>query len=358
MNKKWLSTFLAGALFVTVTGTAFASSDTSQNHETGSVIESSTESNLDSGNQTGNTVENTGSPNNDGSTDTQTGGDGSNPDSHTVTNSEGQDKQQKHDTFNDIEEADWAAHYIMKMKEKGIIVGYPDGSFKPNQSANHSEVMTMMMRQYKASSGTNQSDSIPDSMKMDKQEKDAEMKATRLWVAQMAVRDLGFEAQAKEAQNIQLSFKDSADIPKDLLGYVKLAAEKGIFVGYPDGTFQPEKVITRAEMSVIMDRLDAAMKMEMDKKMKMDMDKNMTKKEMGSVVSTAEDNVTIKMHNGENKTIKLTSDTVVRLNNSPAKVHELHSGDTVEITLNADGQVVTIEATRNSQEASTSETKH
>lgn len=34
-------------------------------------------------------------------------------------------------------------------------------------------------------------------------------------------------------------------------GYVQAAVEAGIFVGYPDGTFQPDQVISRQEMAVV-----------------------------------------------------------------------------------------------------------
>ncbi|MEM9816248.1 MAG: S-layer homology domain-containing protein, partial [Cyanobacteria bacterium P01_D01_bin.6] len=35
---------------------------------------------------------------------------------------------------------------------------------------------------------------------------------------------------------------------------IEYLVEQGIFTGYPDGTFQPEKAITRAEFAVIVSR--------------------------------------------------------------------------------------------------------
>lgn len=57
--------------------------------------------------------------------------------------------------------------------------------------------------------------------------------ASRLWVSQMAVRALGLEDQAKAMKGANLPFKDASAVPADMAGYIKIAAEKVIFAGYP-----------------------------------------------------------------------------------------------------------------------------
>lgn len=49
-----------------------------------------------------------------------------------------------------------------------------------------------------------------------------------------------------------LSFKDNASIADWAAGYIKAAVDKGIIAGYGDGTFRPDKVVTRAEVAKIL----------------------------------------------------------------------------------------------------------
>lgn len=37
---------------------------------------------------------------------------------------------------------------------------------------------------------------------------------------------------------------------------IRRCMERGLLRGYPDGSFQPDKPVTRAELAVILDRLD------------------------------------------------------------------------------------------------------
>ena len=37
---------------------------------------------------------------------------------------------------------------------------------------------------------------------------------------------------------------------------IRRCMERGLLKGYPDGSFQPDKPVTRAELAVILDRMD------------------------------------------------------------------------------------------------------
>ena len=39
------------------------------------------------------------------------------------------------DTFTDVQKGNWEENGIMSLVHKGVISGYPDGTFKPNQIA-------------------------------------------------------------------------------------------------------------------------------------------------------------------------------------------------------------------------------
>lgn len=71
--------------------------------------------------------------------------------------------------FKDVPQNSWYANYVKAAVEAGIITGYEDGSFKPNQTISHQEMVAMLVKamQYagykapEASSG--QGSSLPDS---------------------------------------------------------------------------------------------------------------------------------------------------------------------------------------------------
>ncbi len=108
----------------------------------------------------------------------------------------------------------WARPYIGALFERGIVKGYDDGSFRPNNEITRAEFVTMALRAY----------NIEPSL--DKKDK----------------------------------FVDSYAIPSWASGYVKAAAELGILDGNPDGTFKPQDGIRRAEAFKIIVRCIEAFK--------------------------------------------------------------------------------------------------
>jgi len=101
-------------------------------------------------------------------------------------------------TFNDTVPGAWYAQAVNHLARINIITGYQDGSFRPNQPITRAEFATIASRFDKLEAS--QSDSFPD-------------------VA-------GHWARA----------------------YINSAALKGWISGYPDGTFRPQRNITRAEV--------------------------------------------------------------------------------------------------------------
>ncbi|NLM13753.1 MAG: S-layer homology domain-containing protein [Epulopiscium sp.] len=48
--------------------------------------------------------------------------------------------------FKDVKDNHWASNNIKKAAKLGLITGYPDGSFKPNQDITYAELLAMMVR--------------------------------------------------------------------------------------------------------------------------------------------------------------------------------------------------------------------
>jgi S-layer homology domain len=50
--------------------------------------------------------------------------------------------------FPDVRESDWFSPYVCYAKERGILAGYPDGTFKPSQAVNYAEALKILGELY------------------------------------------------------------------------------------------------------------------------------------------------------------------------------------------------------------------
>ena len=110
--------------------------------------------------------------------------------------------------FSDISNSGYC-DYIVVGYLAGIINGYPNGTFRPNNTVTRGQFITMLWR---------------------------------------AVGE-------PEAENTSLNFKDAANIPDAYKDAVAWGVEAGIIKGYDDGTFRPNQSISRAQMATFSYRL-------------------------------------------------------------------------------------------------------
>ncbi len=115
-----------------------------------------------------------------------------------------EDKKYKTD-FTDVEGSEWFANAVGYVQKEGLISGYPDGSFMPDKTITRAEFATIISR-------------------------------------------LGDKATGNKA---------FPDVKNDhwAYEYIQNAYAKGLMSGYPDGSFMPNKTITRAETTKITNRL-------------------------------------------------------------------------------------------------------
>ncbi|UYZ13133.1 MULTISPECIES: S-layer homology domain-containing protein [Brevibacillus] len=109
--------------------------------------------------------------------------------------------------FVDVPDTHWAFQEISLLKEMGIVNGYGQNEFKPNNPITRSEFVTM------------------------------------------AVKALGLEPSAKS-----LTAKDKNQVPAWAKESWQTAVETGLIKGYNDGTIRPNQKISRAEMVTILVR--------------------------------------------------------------------------------------------------------
>ena len=117
------------------------------------------------------------------------------------------DKNGDTKTFTDVPANQWYTKAVTTLAGKGVISGYPDGTFKPHAPITRAEFVTMAMNFADAGKGT------------------------------------------------ACSF---LDVPQNMwyYGAIAGATQNAWICGYPDGTFKPDAWITRAEATSVMNRME------------------------------------------------------------------------------------------------------
>lgn len=168
----------------------------------------------------------------------------------------------------------WAASAIYKAVQAGFVNGYEDNTFRPNKEVNRAEFVTMLARALKlqeSSSGAFKDlAAIPAWARPYAAQAAAagivsgyddgtfrpEQKLTRAELTVMIVRSLGIpvDTQAK------LAFADTGEVPKWAVPYIAAAVEKSLASGIGQNRFAPNQIATRAEaVTLIMKLLETSM---------------------------------------------------------------------------------------------------
>lgn len=173
---------------------------------------------------------------------------------------------------------------ITKLSAQGVINGRDNGSFSPADPVKHLEALVMAMRFFNYA-GTAETSAhllsketeaqfggnVPTWGKgyivtainqniIDPAENRAwDAGASRAWVARLLVQMLGYQSQAEALAAETTTFPDAATIPAWAKGYIVKAVQLGLIRGYEDGTFQPNRTVSRSEMAIFLDRAEAHM---------------------------------------------------------------------------------------------------
>src|SRR5450830_1910826 len=160
----------------------------------------------------------------------------------------------------------WAQVKIQSWIDKGLIKGYPDGTFKPDQDITRAEFMALVNRAfgYTAVAPITYTDVKAGSWYAPEVAKaqaagyisgypDGTMKPenpiTREEVATIVARIKNLTSDANAADK----FTDAAKIGSWSKGQVGAVTSAKIMQGYPDGSFMPQGLMTRAEVVVASD---------------------------------------------------------------------------------------------------------
>ena len=170
--------------------------------------------------------------------------------------------------FSDLKSSNWAYESVNAMKTKGIIQGFPDGSFKPDKEVTYGEFIKMIVSSmgyanlHASEAGKHWAYPyykkavdlklfMGSELDSDKYQMDREI--PREMMAYMVANALGdIDIESKYA-TYKEKITDVEDGNEFMYPIVKVYCT-GILTGYPDGTFQPKESLTRAETAVSLGR--------------------------------------------------------------------------------------------------------
>ncbi|OPA73716.1 hypothetical protein BVG16_26865 [Paenibacillus selenitireducens] len=163
----------------------------------------------------------------------------------------------------------WAEKQIQEAVDKGIVDGYPDGTFRPNAAISRAEFAAILARALNLPDGDAlqfadvsnipawAQPAISKAVKAgiitgyDDKTFKASKTISRSEIAAMAARGLKVTAGSGDG----LSFADNAAIPAWAKGWIEAAVDKGIIKGRDGNKFAPSAGATRAEATVIVLRM-------------------------------------------------------------------------------------------------------
>ncbi|ACI17337.1 hypothetical protein COPRO5265_0448 [Coprothermobacter proteolyticus DSM 5265] len=176
-------------------------------------------------------------------------------------------------TFDDIQ-GHWAQHDIELMAGLGIAKGVGDNKFNPDGSVTRAEFVALLVRSLDVPvepvSETSFKDVPPDAWFAAEVEAAHKVgiaigfedgtfrpyaQVTREQIAAFIVRAMNWTVEEEEVDALLSRFTDQAKISSWAKKEVAAAVQKGIVLGRPDGTFDPQANATRAEAVVMLKRV-------------------------------------------------------------------------------------------------------
>lgn len=233
-------------------------------------------------------------------------------------------------TFSDIggSEWDWARNEINEMAAKGIIAGFPDGTYQPGTGVTKLQTMLLMSRiigfyapenqtivalademykntlaQYNISNKSEIAFLLyygvftPEELPSYIGGTNADSVIKRYEAAVILTKTAGAEKQVKDSVMTVLPFDDTTSIPSEVRKYVAYVKEKGYMVGLTETEFGPDANVNRAQIAVMLYRIMNEL--------------NITYVS-GSLVSATSSNISLKVLD-ETRDYAIPADAIIRL---------------------------------------------
>ncbi|TYQ15376.1 UNVERIFIED_CONTAM: S-layer family protein [Acetivibrio alkalicellulosi] len=172
--------------------------------------------------------------------------------------------------FPDIEKH-WAKDTIMRMYSVGIIKGFPDGLFYPDEPVTRAELSTIICNALNILPDENNTCSFIDVEKhwackfisemskhfifIDDDTFDPDIPSNREETAAVIASAAGFNYLYTNPSILEDVFIDSEQISNSLRELIAQSYLKGVIRGYSDGSFSPHSKVTRAEVCAIIENI-------------------------------------------------------------------------------------------------------
>lgn len=168
--------------------------------------------------------------------------------------------------FTDVPSTHWGNSYINYLSSKGIITGYPDGTFKPESNVKVNEFITMAMKSLGYAFESKSSDwakpyidkAIELGVIEDKEFNSYTANITREQMASIAGNSIAITEPRVGNQldgYIKVEVKDYHTITGYYIQDVLESYKWGLVGGFPDGTFRPKSNATRAQACVVLNKM-------------------------------------------------------------------------------------------------------
>lgn len=171
--------------------------------------------------------------------------------------------------FSDIK-GHWANSYIVSLASQGYMQGYPDGSFKPDRTMTKAEFTTAVITCLGENPPTPSVNSFDDTKNHwarkyieeavrrgilvpseSPQGLDPDNAIMRSQAAAMLVRALNISPAEGT-----LKFTDRDQVERSLYrNHIKAASDAGLISGFPDGSFDPFRAMTRAQVCTVLTKM-------------------------------------------------------------------------------------------------------
>jgi hypothetical protein len=168
----------------------------------------------------------------------------------------------------DIKTTDWFYDSVNRLIEddRAIIVGYPDGSFRPQNKLTRDQFITMLVRAAGQEPGNadgywaqNYIDTAIELGFLDTSDftdyTDQITREEMSMIIMRAVEHLEGQQALNDLEQVLQVVSDSDDFTYKYKNYIMQTYKLGIITGYTDDTFRPQGVLSRAEASAVLVRL-------------------------------------------------------------------------------------------------------
>ncbi|WP_161568208.1 S-layer homology domain-containing protein [Anaerobacillus alkaliphilus] len=171
--------------------------------------------------------------------------------------------------FKDVSSNHYAKEAISHLVAKGIVKGFPDGTFRPQQELLREHAAALLVRSLELQSSTTSEQYFKDVPKTSSYFgavsalKDAgiflgdhngnfnpKTSLTREEMATILVRAFNLKAQA----GVEIKLTDLDKVSASHKENVKILYQNGITIGYGDGSFRPKTAVNRADFAVFITR--------------------------------------------------------------------------------------------------------